>query len=90
MGLFEYVSRMTHPKKGLEAVDILWATSVGLAAGFLAGILFAPETGKETRAAIAKTGRLVSTKVKKSLDQVKGTLEEVASEASDEFPTEGA
>ncbi len=89
MGIFEYVSRVTHPKKSMEAADILWATTVGLAAGFLAGILFAPETGKETRAAIVKTGRLVSTKVKKTLNHAKGTLEEAASDVANEFPTEG-
>ncbi len=89
MGLLDYVSKVVHPKRSTQVADILWATTVGLAAGFLAGILFAPETGKDTRTAIAKTGRLVSNKVKTSLSHAKGTLEEVASKVANEFPTEG-
>ena len=52
------------------------ALVVGLGIGFGLGVLFAPNSGRKTRAAIAK-------KADRSLDEIKDLVEDVTSSASD-------
>jgi len=67
MGLFDYLKQGLAPRKRIGIGDVAWATGIGLVAGFLAGLLLAPETGKETRKAVVRNTRNVASKVKHTL-----------------------
>lgn len=67
MGLFDYITQGIHHRRESGVPALLWASGVGIAAGFIVGLLFAPEAGKETRKAIVKNTRNIAAKVKKTL-----------------------
>lgn len=58
------------------ASQTLSALIIGLGIGFGLGVLFAPNSGRKTRAAIAKTAD-------RTLDEIKDRVDEVTSSASD-------
>lgn len=67
MMLFDCLRQGLAPRKRIGIGDVAWAAGIGMAAGFLAGLLLAPETGKEMREAVVRNTRNVASKVKHSL-----------------------
>lgn len=75
-----------------NTAKILTAAAVGLAAGGILGILFAPEKGKDTRKAIADKSNDILNKFKKmsgkdQLKRMKGKLEDVLDKVNDKIET---
>jgi gas vesicle protein len=58
--------------------QILAALAIGVGIGFSLGILFAPNSGRKTRAAIAKGAD-------RRLDEIKDKVEDIRNSASDLF-----
>jgi gas vesicle protein len=58
--------------------QVLAALAIGLGVGFSLGILFAPNSGRKTRAAIAKTAD-------RSLGEIKDRVDDIKSSATDLF-----
>ena len=57
MGIFDYFERKRKEAQRREAAERAGAVLTGAALGGLAGILFAPQSGKETRKDIADKSR---------------------------------
>ncbi len=64
--------------------------AIGVVAGFLAGILTAPKSGKETRADIKKTANNLKREAEKKLKQLHGELSDLISKGKELARKEGA
>jgi gas vesicle protein len=58
-----------------STTKILTAFAIGAVAGVVAGILFAPAKGSETRKNIREGGQKVADNMKSKFNEVKGKLE---------------
>jgi len=66
------------PKKSRTALKVAGGVLVGAAAGAIAGVLFAPDSGKNTRKKLAE-------KSKKIASDVKATVSKTIKGATDRF-----
>ena len=64
---------------------ILAAVAVGIAAGAVLGILFAPDKGSETRKKLNKKSKKIVDEVKEKFNGFKEELEKKMKEAGEEF-----
>ena len=62
--------------RGSSFTDILVTLAIGLSVGFVAGILFAPKSGKETRKEIKEKSEEFIEKGRENLDTVVGRTKE--------------
>jgi gas vesicle protein len=66
---------MSAEQNDASAGQTLAALAIGLAVGFGLGVLFAPNSGRKTRAAIIKTAN-------RGLDEIQDRVEDIRSSAS--------
>ena len=64
---------------------ILAAVAVGIAAGAVLGILFAPDKGSETRKKLNKKSKKIVDEVKEKFNGFKEEFEKKVKEAGEEF-----
>ncbi|MBL7873632.1 MAG: YtxH domain-containing protein [Cyclobacteriaceae bacterium] len=62
------------PKKKNTALKVAGGVLAGAAAGAIAGILMAPDSGKNTRKKIADKSKKVTADVKSKVTEIKGNL----------------
>ena len=63
----DFIIRGTRPRSDGAVAKILFGTGVGMTLGLLAGLLFAPRSGSETRHMVAGNARETAEIIKKTI-----------------------
>jgi gas vesicle protein len=90
MSFFELLAKTRRRERRGSFGPVAIGTGLGMALGLIAGLLFAPRTGKETRAELGKTAKEAAVRVKGSVLEAREKLEETAGLIKDRFGNEEA
>ena len=83
---FKLHNRLIMPTENDSTINsTLAAFAAGIGIGFGLGILFAPNSGKKTRASIAKSADRSLNQLKDRVDDIRDRVEDIQSAASDLF-----